>query len=885
MRDQHTCGEVFSVLRQVAATRSSSPPRTPLQDRSGWESYWAPNLFLNKSAIAPRGQFAAPQNVGDRKVPWESSPGGKWPRPAEEIELLDRQEAEREHLGQQRHHCGNEEYSLQDPGALPDIKARSFPAQFPAGMVGGLLHVRPTSTMGAAAACGSFLLSLRLAPLSHACCARVPIGGALSALAAATGCASCVVSLGIEPTSKTVQLWPWATLALACLCGAISPLSLCPVSKMSLASVAAPVRLALPGAIGAAVTFELVHRYWARIDPSRVAALCQTEKDRFPPSWNPASLLMRAGEHWWRHFCPGASTNRGVGVIYFASHLVVTYFSVHVDLNMTRWRNGFLGVLQARDASGFHIQLWDFAPLAFASMLLSVYGQYLMTIWDLRWREELTRDFISMWLERRSYYFLRFMGQMPLGPVDNFDQRVVEDTALFASSSRGLLCGAAEAAMRLAVFGPMLVQLSPTPLVWQLCFFLSLASSIATHAVGRPLVKRNAALQRTEADFRASLMRLRIFAEDIALQHGEPAEVRGAVHYLEDVKAAVWLAARGNLHLTTFTSAYGLVGGIIPLLLLAPSYFNGQISLGLMFQIEALVQGVRQSLDFFVGSYSEIAVWQAAASRLLALEECVVEAQWDMSPTLTTTPGAALSAEGLTLATPAGEVLIEDVSFEWRRGERVVVCGPPGSGKSALLRMVAGAWPPHCSGCAAPSLPTAGVLLLCGSGFVLPHRATLRACLAYPEAIAAFDDELQDALGRCGLSMLAKQLDREEDWASLLTLGHRQRLMFARLIARWPRGIHWLVLDEVDGALDGASALTLHEELTVRSPESVGIVVASRHPEVVQRPGWRYFRLNPECCSLIEEAGPEGVLPCHGKSTASARLGAAYRPSDMDSAA
>mmetsp|Transcript_77294 Transcript_77294/g.239392 ORF Transcript_77294/g.239392 Transcript_77294/m.239392 type:complete len:130 (-) Transcript_77294:15-404(-) len=120
-------------------------------------------------------------------------------------------------------------------------------------------------------------------------------------------------------------------------------------------------------------------------------------------------------------------------------------------------------------------------------------------------------------------------------------------------------------------------------------------------------------------------MRLRIFAEDIAMRNGEDAEVSVALRCFEGVKAASWLAARCSLQLASFTSSYGTVGSVVPLLLLFPSYLDGHVTLGLMFQIEALVQGVRQSLDFFVGSYSDIALWSAASNRLLALEDIAAE--------------------------------------------------------------------------------------------------------------------------------------------------------------------------------------------------------------------------------------------------------------------
>jgi len=192
----------------------------------------------------------------------------------------------------------------------------------------------------------------------------------------------------------------------------------------------------------------------------------------------------------------------------------------------------------------------------------------------------------------------------------------------------------------------------------------------------------------------------------------------------------------------------------------------------------------------------------------------------------------SLRADGLAISAPGGASLLEDVSFEWRCGDRIVLSGPPGSGKSTLLRVLAGAWPPPLRGALGPSPRGSGVLLLTSAGFLLPHRASLRRSLAYPDVISPFDDELQDALVRCGLAALTARLDEEADWASVLSLGDRQRLAFARLLSRWPSGLRWLLLDEVDDALDGNEAASLHELLSAAAPSGVGLVVTSRHAEV-----------------------------------------------------
>jgi len=257
------------------------------------------------------------------------------------------------------------------------------------------------------------------------------------------------------------------------------------------------------------------------------------------------------------------------------------------------------------------------------------------------------------------------------------------------------------------------------------------------------------------------------------------------------VKAATYLLARGAMNLNTFTSVYGLVGGILPFLVLVPSYFHGDITLGTMFQIESIMGGVQQSLGFFVGSYGEIASWRASADRLLALEDVMDEFPDRLTDVDSAAPseGFSLEAEDLTLVTASGTLVLKDTSFQWNAGELVALTGIVGSGKSALLRMLAGAWPRPVSGCVRPGAPGRGTLYIPSSGFLLPQRAALRRCLAYPEAEPPCDDSLAEALTLCGLESLVEQLGVEADWSTCLALPDRQRLVFARVLARWPSGV------------------------------------------------------------------------------------------------
>merc|ERR1712232_228757 len=160
------------------------------------------------------------------------------------------------------------------------------------------------------------------------------------------------------------------------------------------------------------------------------------------------------------------------------------------------------------------------------------------------------------------------------------------------------------------------------------------------------------------------------------------------------------------MNLGAFTTMYGLAGGVIPFLVLAPYYFSGDISLGSMFQIEALIRGVQESLDFFVGAYADIADWRASTGRLLALESTaeqlsaegtsrftehhavvppltdLASSQQAYSTMAPPTLAGTLSAKALTLKTTAGALVLANIDFEWLRGDLVSLEGPSAGAKT-----------------------------------------------------------------------------------------------------------------------------------------------------------------------------------------------------------
>jgi putative ATP-binding cassette transporter len=145
---------------------------------------------------------------------------------------------------------------------------------------------------------------------------------------------------------------------------------------------------------------------------------------------------------------------------------------------------------------------------------------------------------------------------------------------------------------------------------------------------------------------------------------------------------------------------------------------------------------------------------------------------------------------------PDGHIIIEDATVSIASGERVLIVGDTGRGKSTLFRAVAGLWPWGSGTILTPPLKTLAFL---------PQRpylplGTLRNAMSYPDPPDAFSDaDVRRALERCDLDNLITKLDRVERWDKELSLGEQERLAFARLLLHKPG---WVFLDEATAALD-----------------------------------------------------------------------------------
>ena len=188
-------------------------------------------------------------------------------------------------------------------------------------------------------------------------------------------------------------------------------------------------------------------------------------------------------------------------------------------------------------------------------------------------------------------------------------------------------------------------------------------------------------LQTAEATFRFGLSRAREHTEAIALMHGEPLEREWSARRFRQVVRDWDRQSWAYLGLVSFSTGYGTLLPVFPILVAAPQYIAGAMTLGVLMQAAQAFQRLTSALSWPVDSIGEIARCRASAERVLSLYEDMrrldgaTHAATGPRIEIDRTGDDHLVIENLCIAGPSGRVLLEGLDATVRRGERVLVTG------------------------------------------------------------------------------------------------------------------------------------------------------------------------------------------------------------------
>lgn len=533
----------------------------------------------------------------------------------------------------------------------------------------------------------------------------------------------------------------------------------------------------------------------------------------------------RWGHQFWqlaKHYFVG---KQGIAPIAtFCVIVLLTLLSVRIDVIFSQWYNNMYKALQELDETAFWQQMIFFGVIVSINLLNALIIYYIKNRFNIHWREWLNQHFLDRWLSDQTFYKTQFSYNQ----LDNPDQRIQQDITSYIENSLNFATGVISACVSIVAFtiilwnlsGPMTIAGVEIPhMMVYLVFIYVLITSVFAFKLGRPLIKLNFANEKLNADYRYSLIRLKEYAESIAFYAGEKIERILLNQQFKRIIDNVWKLVFRTLKLSGFNIVVSQISVVFPFIIQAQRFFSKQITLGDMVQTAQAFGQVHNSLSFFRNSYDTFTEYRATLDRLsgftAAMQSCQSHSTAHILPSQNN-----VVFENLSIYNADGKALLKQLNLTLTGGQRLLIQGPSGIGKTTLLRTIAGLWlysegKIHCP---------QQTLFLSQKSY-LP-QGSLRATLYYPNPIPQQNQQnAVDVLKSVQLAHLVDKLDEERDWTRILSLGEQQRLAIARLLLAKPKVAF---LDEATSSMDEGLEFAMYQLILDQLPDTILISVGHR---------------------------------------------------------
>ena len=551
------------------------------------------------------------------------------------------------------------------------------------------------------------------------------------------------------------------------------------------------------------------------------------------------------GKKFWCIVSPSINKKTSIKLILM---LLVLFMMILLEVRFSVlnsfFYNGLYSSMQELNIEKF----WFFAKLnallVVAQVIHAIADYFFQQVFEIRWLENLNATLIKRWLNKKKYYRLKYERDLP----DNIDQRIEQDAREFITNTVQIVRGVINSVLTTIEFTIILWSLSGVltlfgfniekGVVFFIYAFIIFATLMSVW-IGRPLIKLNFTKEKLNGDYRYSLIRVRDNAESIAFYNGEPKEQTFLQHQFRQIIHNRWSIVLKMLGLNSFNSGVTRVAKLLPLMLQAPRFFSGQIKLGDMHQTVQAFNRLMTALSFFRLFYEQFTLYQARLNRLYGFITKMDELdKQNVHHPFHCSHRVALKNFGIK--DEQGNVLLNNLNIHLENGDALLIQGASGTGKTSLLKAIAGIYPFETVGIA--EHPCMGSLFLPQRPYM--PQGTLREAICYPN-INPSHAELEQTMKDCALGKYIHALNVKNDWQAILSPGELQRVAFIRILLTKPDVVF---LDETTSALDETTEYLLYQTIKERLPEM--IILSVGHRSTLQQ--FHNKQLKLDVCLLCE---------------------------------
>ncbi len=546
-------------------------------------------------------------------------------------------------------------------------------------------------------------------------------------------------------------------------------------------------------------------------------------------------FLQLAGQFW-------NSENKATVRTLTLGLFVLTIMQVIVAVVITEWSANLFNSLEQRSMSKLLTQISLIVLIFLGNIAVTTTHFKIKRHLQLSWRNWLTDELIKKWMYKgRHYQVTHIQGEHH---HDNPDGRIAEDIRIATESAIDLCHSLIFCLMLLMSFTKILWTLSGTitldlglfeiplhgHLVWIALIYAATASVLGWW-IGQPLTKATDARQTVEANFRFGLVNARENSLAIALVHGEENEQERFQNLFQHIVHAWQIQTQAWANILMFTSGYSVLSMAFPILVSAPRYIWGTITLGSLMQSAQAFQQMASALSWPVDNMAKVAEWRASVERVLGLAHALEQLEEEivkLDPYRIEFKKSATSTikfHNLSIMRLDKQVCVDGLTTEIKAGDHVRITGNAFTG-SKLFKVIAGLWP---WGCGSIELPEEEV-------FFMPPRpylpvGKLRDAICYPTKNGSIDSaELEEALKIVKLHELLPILNDVDNWVAALSREQQQRLGVVRLLLKQPK---WILIQEAFDSLDSECELAMLRLIEEKCPNST-LLTISNEPRVAE---------------------------------------------------